>query len=1137
MANRPTLSFALFCLLSLLASAAAFSDRNIDRSHVDPLHSFTSRNFAPRASVVLPPGWAARGCVREPTTNNRTLTGYSFTSASLTVTSCVSECNSRGFKYAGAEFQTECYCGNTFEGAAAGGGTLAPDSECNLGCGGDATQICGAGFRLSTYNFVSSTPVPPVLPAGWSFNGCVQEPSSGRTLTNYSFIDSAMTIDKCVATCHTKGFRIAGAEFANECYCGDEFQATSLGGGAAAPASDCNTKCAGEATQTCGGGNRLSTYSAQQGVPSEPTLPSGWAYVSCTQDDTNARLLSGFSYTDAALTVESCVGNCRSRGFSYAGLEFSNECYCANGYRSTPVKVAESDCNMPCAGKATETCGAGSRLSVYSSNTAATPGAPVLPPFWEKTPTCITEASTGRALTGTDLTDKSMTVDKCVSLCENTGFKYAGLEFADECYCGNSISTANGGGVVVPSTDCNMGCSGNSMQTCGAGFRLTLYTKTPPAGATLPAGWSPSMCAIDNMSRVLTGFQGTDPALTPSSCITNCAARNFSLSGVENGNECYCGNFLTNSPVGARDVQCGTPCSGDPSINCGGGFRIMIYQKDEPAPSGSNAWTLTSGGTSGVVMTHVAVVNSETLLVIDRKENNPLLNHQSLPAWGAVWSLVTNTARPLTLITHSFCSAGSFLSNGTLVNFGGHPYTDRDGQAAPDGQQGIRLFNACPASGACDIYENSKRIRLGSNRWYPSSTRLPDGSALIIGGQFYSGWTNSEVTNNPTMEYYPAKDINGFNGLPIPSPFFVETLPHNTFPHVFSLPSDKLFVAANNQAMLLDWHTNTETRLPNFPNGQRVTYPLNAAGVLLALTPENNYTAEALLCGGSQISDKIDSADLDAQHDYASAQCSRMVLNAAGIAGGWKTEWMPEPRLMTEGTLLPDGKVLILNGARTGAAGYGNLQNRLGDSNCDHPTYTPLLYDPDAPVGQRFSRAGLPTSNIARLYHSVATLLPSGAILIGGSNPNDDVSAKQWPSEYRVEYLKPPYMSKPRPTFTGIPAKIGYNAQFALTVNIPAGAQKVWAVLMDFGFITHSVHMDQKLVKLVSTLSGTQLTVQGPPSALVYSPGPGWIIVMADGIPSVAQQVMIGSGANPPENPAATANMLNMTKMPSDGPS
>jgi hypothetical protein len=54
--------------------------------------------------------------------------------------------------------------------------------------------------------------------------------------------------------------------------------------------------------------------------------------------------------------------------------------------------------------------------------------------------------------------------------------------------------------------------------------------------------------------------------------------------------------------------------------------------------------------------------------------------------------------------------------------------------------------------------------------------------------------------------------------------------------------------------VLLDWQTNTETRLPNFPNGQRVVYPLNAAAVLLPLTPENNYTPEVVICGGSQIS-------------------------------------------------------------------------------------------------------------------------------------------------------------------------------------------------------------------------------------------------------------------------------------------
>ncbi|KAJ7662113.1 glyoxal oxidase N-terminus-domain-containing protein [Mycena polygramma] len=522
-------------------------------------------------------------------------------------------------------------------------------------------------------------------------------------------------------------------------------------------------------------------------------------------------------------------------------------------------------------------------------------------------------------------------------------------------------------------------------------------------------------------------------------------------------------------------------------------------------------------------MTHVAVVNNETVLVIDRKENNPLLNAHKLPAWGAVWSLVSSTARALNLETHSFCSAGSFLSNGTLVNFGGQPYINRDGEAAPDGQQGIRLYNACPASGTCDIYEDSTRVRMASNRWYPTSARLPDGSAIILGGAQYSGWTNSEVMNNPTYEFYPAKNINGFNGLPVPSKFFNDTLPHNTFPHVYSLPSGKLFVAANNQAMLLDWQKNVETRLPNFPNGQRVVYPLNAAGILLPLTPENKYTPEVLICGGSQISDQIAAEDLDAQHDYGSAQCSRMVLNDAGISAGWQTEWMPEPRLMSEGTLLPDGKILIINGCKTGTAGYDSLQNRIGNSNADHPNFTPLLYDPSAPVGSRFSRDGLPTSSIARMYHSVATMLPSGAIMIGGSNPNDDVSTARYASEYRVEYLYPAYMTKARPTLSGLPQKIGYNSQFVLNITVPANSKNVYAILMDFGFVTHSVHMDQKLVKLVSVRQGSQLTVTGPPSALIYSPGPGWIMVMAGGVPSVAQQVMVGSGGNPPEDDAAIA--------------
>jgi hypothetical protein len=108
-----------------------------------------------------------------------------------------------------------------------------------------------------------------------------------------------------------------------------------------------------------------------------------------------------------------------------------------------------------------------------------------------------------------------------------------------------------------------------------------------------------------------------------------------------------------------------------------------------------------------------------------------------------------------------------------------------------------------------------------------------------------------------------------------------------------------------------------------------------------------------------------------------------MVLNSAGIAGGWVVEHLPEPRLMGDAILTPDGKVFIVNGAKSGVAGYGNVRNEVGSSNAANPTYRPCLYDPLAPAGQRFS-TNFPSSSIERVYHSSATLIPDGRIWIAG---------------------------------------------------------------------------------------------------------------------------------------------------------
>ena len=74
---------------------------------------------------------------------------------------------------------------------------------------------------------------------------------------------------------------------------------------------------------------------------------------------------------------------------------------------------------------------------------------------------------------------------------------------------------------------------------------------------------------------------------------------------------------------------------------------------------------------------------------------------------------------------------------------------------------------------------------------------------------------------------------------------------------------------------------------------------------------------------------------------------------------------------------------------------------------------------------------------------------------------------------------------------------------------------------MDFGYVTHAVHANSRLVYLVSSVSNGEVTVTGPPDGNIYPPGPGWLMVVADGVPSEAVKVMIGDGRSPEVNKAA----------------
>jgi hypothetical protein len=125
------------------------------------------------------------------------------------------------------------------------------------------------------------------------------------------------------------------------------------------------------------------------------------------------------------------------------------------------------------------------------------------------------------------------------------------------------------------------------VKDCGAtteiGEPIHLYTDMTESG------WAWIGCTGDNQGgvRVLTGDDTNEDDLTVESCLKFCGDGGFSIAGVENGSECYCGDSLANGKPSALPMgECFTPCVGKDSENCGGYGYIGLYQ--ECASSCSN---------------------------------------------------------------------------------------------------------------------------------------------------------------------------------------------------------------------------------------------------------------------------------------------------------------------------------------------------------------------------------------------------------------------------------------------------------------------------------------------------------------------------------------------------------------------
>ncbi|KAF8264818.1 WSC domain-containing protein [Lactarius quietus] len=236
---------------------------------------------------------------------------------------------------------------------------------------------------LAIVPFISATPSPPLkelrdpavqerdsLPSGWSSLGCYTDSPEKRTLTAGGYPNpTGMSVEQCISICqYVRNTVYAGVENGVDCYCGNVLTS----GAATAPASDCNTPCAGNSTETCGGSNSLNLYWNGHPPPPQPTIVQNvdneWGVEACFNDSTTARTLSaqvsvqGGPYNN---TVRNCLGACKAEYYLYAGLELAQQCWCGNSTMNYAVGIDPKNCDLACSGNSSEICGGADALVLY----------------------------------------------------------------------------------------------------------------------------------------------------------------------------------------------------------------------------------------------------------------------------------------------------------------------------------------------------------------------------------------------------------------------------------------------------------------------------------------------------------------------------------------------------------------------------------------------------------------------------------------------------------------------------------------------------------------------------------------------------------------------------------------------------
>ncbi|CAK0787896.1 hypothetical protein CVIRNUC_011118 [Coccomyxa viridis] len=591
--------------------------------------------------------------------------------------------------------------------------------------------------------------------------------------------------------------------------------------------------------------------------------------------------------------------------------------------------------------------------------------------------------------------------------------------------------------------------------------------------------------------------------------------------------------------LGRFDAPFRAPAPAAATRNPSGTQGRRLHQNGNSYLVQGDFWAIRNSN-MGVAPIHAQLTRYDKILMIDRRfygseavnptyivageydtQTNAVRNVTgkpvSTPAHVTFKQFLNNYRRP-GISSNSWCSCGQALLGGLLINLGG-------GGDSTLGEQGggnsVRRYQACN-NNTCEINEdtsNNQADRLLAHRWYAAATLMPDGRILVTSGQDTDSNTGY---HGDTFEIYPRN--GGLDGdlknmqMPInwnsPPTTGVDMNSRFLYPHVHLLPTGDWYLQQRNQwyvghlepgnSKVVKGPGPVDTRFSD--GGTPTTYPSDGNSFLLPLAPPYD-TATVVTCGATWSYFKPGVA--------ADPDCIVITpTDATPVADRTKLKQL-NTRIMVYCVYMLDGNLACLGFSSTGSAGYYGA---------NAPVYQVDILDTNT---MTFHGGALAT--VPRLYHGVATLIASGAIWTGGTNPQggyqfqSDPANSVYPAELRAEVYYPWYFQRQRPVIRSVANNDNphtYGSTLTISVQVTGLNQQQEAAIIFPGFSTHNQMYSQRYVRLPTTCARptfsaigqvvTTCTAQVPQSRNMAPPSDYLLTILDAGVPSEA--VFIGIG-------------------------